>query len=602
MKQKTSSMSLKSVGKVISASDRRRIYRFAVARVAANLLDIVGLAGIALLATSFGAFASGGGPIAPLDIPLIGEIVINESAAVVVALLIAVTFLVKSGFSIWLNLKTALFVASLEAGFSKKLAGDYFSGGSEGEGGFEDSLSGFQNVATDSTLALSTFVNARIAAISESALLLAMAVTFILVNPIAAVAMFVYLLAVLWALARVVTSKIRSNGKNQLKGSEIALSTSRDLFGTRREARASGVLVSWVDQFGEGRRVSASSSAIIYTLNGLPRYVIETSLILGIFAFLAGIVVFSDLPSQAVTIGVFMAGGLRLVASLLPLQAAINSMIDGANRGSLALERLTKIQMRTKPQPDTAVLPDRDSALALELKGVGFAFDPSVPVVQDVSFSVEPGQKVALVGPSGAGKTTCFELSTGFRLPDSGELLLGGKAPRDVLDGGNGQIGIVPQRPHLVTGTVAENVTLSSPDQADLSRVSQVLQIAGLASFASSENLKQQVSPDAGQFSGGEIQRLGLARALYRKPGILFLDEATSALDAQTESEINDVLDSLRGEMTIVLIAHRLSTVKNADKIIYLDKGRVVAEGTFRELQKKVPDFEKAVKLMGLES
>ena len=602
MKQKTSSMSLKSVGKVISALDRRRIYRFAVARVAANLLDIVGLAGIALLATSFGAFAAGGGPIAPLHIPLIGEVVINESAAVVVALLIAATFLVKSGFSIWLNLKTALFVASLEAAFSKTLAEDYFSGGSEGEGGFEDSLSEFQNVATISTNALSIFVNARIAAISEGALLVAIALTFVLVNPIAAIAMFVYLIAVLWALGRVVTRKIRRNGENQLKGSEMALSMSRDLFGIRREARSAGVIHEWTDDFGKGRSLAASSWGIINTLNGLPRYVIETSLILGIFAFLAGIVVFSDLPSQAVTIGVFMAGGLRLVASLLPLQAAINSMIDGANRGSLALERLTRIHMQAKVQPDTAVLPNRASALPLRLKGVGFAFDPSVPVVQDVTFSVEPGQKVALVGPSGAGKTTCFELATGFRLPDSGELLLGTKAPRDVLDGGNGQIGIVPQRPHLVSGTISENVTLSSHDQADLGRVSQVLEIAGLASLAGSENLKKQVSPDAGQFSGGEIQRLGLARALYRKPGILFLDEATSALDAQTESEINDVLDSLRGKMTIVLIAHRLSTVKNADKIIYLDKGKVVAEGTFKELQKKVPDFEKAVKLMGLES
>jgi ABC-type multidrug transport system fused ATPase/permease subunit len=127
------------------------------------------------------------------------------------------------------------------------------------------------------------------------------------------------------------------------------------------------------------------------------------------------------------------------------------------------------------------------------------------------------------------------------------------------------------------------------------------LEISGLKSFATPEGLQMQVHPDSGQLSGGEIQRLGLARSLYRNPGILFLDEATSALDAETESEINKVLDELRGRMTIVLIAHRLSTVKNADKIIYLDSGRVIAEGTFAELQKKVPDFKNAVKLMGLE-
>jgi ATP-binding cassette subfamily C protein len=566
----------------------------------ANLLDIVGLAGIALLATSFGAFAAGSGSAAPLNLPVIGEVVVNETAAVVIALLVAGTFLLKSAFSIFLNLKTALFVASLEADFSKTLARDYFTGGSEGEQGFSDSLSEFQNISMSSTSALSSFINARIAAISEVALLVAMAGAFLIINPVAAAAMFLYLGAVLWALGRVVTSKIRSNGKNQLAGSEAALTSSRDLFGARREVRASGVLSPWIEKFAEGRAKSASSTGIIYTLNSLPRYVIETSLILGIFAFLAGIVVFSDLPAQAVTIGVFMAGGLRLVASLLPLQAAINSMIDGANRGKLALDRLKTISDRKSSEHFLDYSHD-GKALGLELTGVSFGFVQDRPVVHDISFSVAPGQKVALVGPSGAGKTTIFELATGFRLPQAGEIAVGGISPRELLENGNGIIGIVPQRPHLVSGTLAENVSLANAEQTDLAQAVSCLETSGLKSFATSEGLQMQVHPDSGQLSGGEIQRLGLARALYRNPGILFLDEATSALDAETESEINKVLDGLRGHMTIVLIAHRLSTVKNADKIIYLDSGRVIAEGTFAELQKKVPDFKNAVKLMGFE-
>jgi len=204
-------------------------------------------------------------------------------------------------------------------------------------------------------------------------------------------------------------------------GSKISLTSSRDLFGVRREVRASGVLYPWVSKFAAGRSQSASSGAIISALNGLPRYVIETSLILGIFAFLAGIVVFSDLPSQAVTIGVFMAGGLRVVASLLPLQAAINTMINGANQGKLALERLKIIHNRESSIQDIADYVYDGQALGLELKGVSFGFVSDKPVVHDISFSIAPGQKVALVGPSGAGKTTSFELATGFRLPQAGE-------------------------------------------------------------------------------------------------------------------------------------------------------------------------------------
>jgi ATP-binding cassette subfamily C protein len=601
MKANKGSMSLRAVGSVISKQAKFRIYRFAFARVAANLLDIIGLAGIALLATSSGAFATSGGSVAPLNIPVVGEVVINERAAVVISLAIAGTFLLKSAFSIFLNLKTALFVASLEADFSETLARDYFTGGSEGEQGFSDSLSEFQNVSILSTEALGRFINARIAVISESALLIAMTLVFTLVNPFATIAMFFYLSAVLLVLGRIVTGKIRRNGKLQLEGSEIALSSSRDLFGVRREARASNQLDSWIEIYTKGRAKSASSFGIIYTLSGLPRYVIETSLILGIFAFLAGIVVFSDLPSQALTLGVFMAGGLRVVASLIPLQAAINQMVDGANRGSLALERLTTISKR-----DGSLVVDVDKTvdafpLSLKVEGVSFSFVSGVQVVRELAFNVEPGQKVAIVGPSGAGKTTAFELATGFRLPDSGEIFLGGVSPRWLLENGQGAIGIVPQRPHLVSGTLAENVSLAPLQDTDFDAVADRLSLAGLSHFASKESMSMEVRPDSGQLSGGEIQRLGLARALYRNPGILFLDEATSALDAETESEINEVLDGLRGQMTVVLIAHRLSTVKNADKIIYMNNGVIVAEGTFKELQKKVPDFEKAVKLMGLD-
>jgi ATP-binding cassette subfamily C protein len=597
---KLNAMSLRSLGAVFPKPAARKIYLFAVARVLANLLDIIGLAGIALLATSFGAFASGNGTVAPLTLPIIGTWVITEIQAVFIALLIAATFVLKSGFSIWLNLRTSLFVASLEADLSRKLAADYFLGGSEGESGFGDSLSEFQNIATYSTAALSAFVNARISLIAESSLLVAMVASFLLINPVATIAMLVYLSAVLFALSRVVTQRIKRNGQNQLQGSEIALQSSRDLFGIRREARSSGVSSLWIDKFTKGRAQWSSSSAVIYTLSSLPRYVIETSLILGIFAFLAGIVVFSDLPSQAVTIGVFMAGGLRLVASLLPLQAAINSMIDGANRGQPALERLKVIASRPAETNKDQIEVTHGKPLGLKLDGVTFGFSKDLPVIQDISFDIEPGSKVAIVGPSGAGKTTCFEIATGFRLPNSGKALIDGQGPRLLLEYGQGAIGIVPQRPHLISGNLAENVSLASAAQTDHAKAAECLKLAGLHAYANPGALEMNVEPDAGQLSGGEIQRLGIARALYRDPGILFLDEATSALDAETEAQISKVLDSLRGKMTVVLIAHRLSTVMNSDKIIYLDKGRVVAEGTFSELQNKVPDFAKAVELMGI--
>jgi ATP-binding cassette subfamily C protein len=169
------------------------------------------------------------------------------------------------------------------------------------------------------------------------------------------------------------------------------------------------------------------------------------------------------------------------------------------------------------------------------------------------------------------------------------------------LFGAPGTFGIVTQRPHLVTGSLVENVSLVDDTSSDRSKVEQSLNRAGLSKFTSQPNWwEMQIKPDSGQLSGGEIQRLGLARALYRDPKILFLDEATSALDAETEAEITKVLQELKNEMTVILIAHRLSTVMGADKIIYLDSGRIVAEGTFQELKAKVPEFARAVELMDL--
>jgi ABC-type multidrug transport system fused ATPase/permease subunit len=594
-------LTFNSIGKILDKRTRRKLLGLAIARVAANLLDLVGLAGIALLATSFGSLASGSATRAPLNIPVIGEVLINEVQAVMIAAGVAIVFLLKSVFSIWLNLLTSITVAGLEGRFSKELAEDFFAAAKSGSDASPESVAEFQNRVLYSTAAISSFLNARLSFIAESSLLAAMIGVFILVNPIATVSMFAFMGTVLFVLNRMIGYRIVRNGQISMQGYETALQTSRDLFGVKREALSSGVTPNWLTKFAVGRSQAAQGGAVIYTLNSLPRYVVETSLILGIFAFIGGVVVFSDLPSQAVTIGVFMAGGLRLVASMLPLQAAFNAMQDGANRGGSAYQALMDRRAEAAQQPEHADLQVAGDP-EISFKDVGFTYPGSdAPVLANVSFEIQPLTKVAIVGPSGAGKSTIFDLATGFREPTSGSITVGDLNPRDILFGAPGTFGIVTQRPHLVTGSILENVSLIEDAATNKDKVKQSLVRAGLGHFTAPENwFELQIRPDSGQLSGGEIQRLGLARALYRDPKILFLDEATSALDAETEAEITKVLQSLKNEMTVVLIAHRLSTVMHADKIIYLDQGKIVAEGTFSELKSKVPDFAKAVELMDL--
>ena len=593
-------LTFRSIGQILDKKSRRKLLLLSIARIAANLLDLIGLAGIALLATSFGSLASGSAERAPLNLPVVGEVLINEVQAVLIAMLVAGVFLLKSVFSIWLNLLTSLTVAGFEGKFSRELAEDFFSPIQDTDIG-SDSVAEFQNRVMYSTSAISGFLNARMTFVAEGSLLVAMVAIFIAVNPIATISMGLFMGAVLFTLNKMIGFRIARNGQLQMKGYSTSLETSRDLFGVKREALSSGVTPNWLTKFSVGRTQAAQGAAFIYTLNSLPRYVVETSLVLGIFAFIGGVVIFSDLPSQAVTIGVFMAGGLRLIASLLPLQAAFNQMQDGSNRGQLAFNAL--VERRTRQATQVALgefeVPRNPN---VEFKDVRFRYSKSdVDVLGGISFRVEPLTKVAIVGPSGAGKSTVFDLATGFREPSIGSIKVGGINPRDILFGCPSTFGIVTQRPHLVTGSILENVSLVENSSTDRDKVQQSLVRAGLGKFTEPENwFELQIKPDSGQLSGGEIQRLGLARALYRDPKILFLDEATSALDAETEAEITEVLQSLKNEMTVILIAHRLSTVQHADKIIYLDKGKIIAEGTFAELKANVPDFAKAVELMDL--
>jgi len=290
------------------------------------------------------------------------------------------------------------------------------------------------------------------------------------------------------------------------------------------------------------------------------------------------------------------------MASIIPFQGAITGMRSGAATGQFAFEVLERIFHRPEEQqaPQKTVI---TSSPKLSFNKVSFSYgDTSEQVLKDISFEVEPNSKVAIVGPSGAGKSTIFDLAMGFLVPAKGDVLLGSNSTRETLINEPGSFAVVPQRPHLVSGTVLENVSLVSEQETDSDRVKEVLIRSGLEKLTVSENWEsQEIRPDSGQLSGGEIQRLSLARALYRNPKILFLDEATSALDAETELEITKVLEKLKGEMTVVLIAHRLSTVKKADKIIYLNNGEIVAEGTFKELKTQVKDFAKAIEIMGLE-
>jgi ABC-type bacteriocin/lantibiotic exporter with double-glycine peptidase domain len=225
------------------------------------------------------------------------------------------------------------------------------------------------------------------------------------------------------------------------------------------------------------------------------------------------------------------------------------------------------------------------------------------PAVNEVNLEITTGSVVAIVGSSGAGKTTLVDLILGVLAPSSGEVSISGMPPIEAVRNWPGALSYVPQDVVITNTTISGNVTMGYPDdESHVDLIKKALDIAQLSEFVSTlkNGIETKVGDRGTSISGGQRQRLGIARALFTLPRLLILDEATSALDGATEASISESIQALRGNTTVVMIAHRMSTVREVDRVIYMDKGRVAAVGTFDEVRKQIPDFDQQAKLMGL--
>ncbi|MCB0794564.1 MAG: ABC transporter ATP-binding protein [Flavobacteriales bacterium] len=254
-----------------------------------------------------------------------------------------------------------------------------------------------------------------------------------------------------------------------------------------------------------------------------------------------------------------------------------------------ATERLLDIQ-NAVPEPldkgDPSVVTRVSGAIRFDHVGMYYPSRPDVEVLRDVSFSIRPGERVALVGPSGSGKSTIASLVLRFYIPQRGSILVDDRPVQEIpLSAWRGQVGLVPQEVLLFGGTIRENIAYGRPG-ADMAAVESAAKKANAHEFIMSfpEGYDTVVGERGVQLSGGQRQRVAIARALLKDPAILILDEATSALDTASEQVVQNALDRLMEGRTSLVIAHRLSTVRNADRILVLDRGIILENGTHEEL------------------
>ena len=578
-------------------------------RVFVNFLDIAGVAAVGLLGA-----AGASGFLGNSEASFFGISINIRTPGVLLGVMGAVAgfFLLKAALSVLLIRTTAFFLANIEIKNATEIAQFLFTGGlSELR---QYSKSEVQFAVTGSTnVTFSGVLGSAGMLVTESALLLFMFGLFVFVDPFAAVVITLYFLMVIGIFQLLSSARIQQSGKDFAEGSMDVTQVSLDMFEAFKEISVLMKQFFFLDRFTTARRTYAYGDAQMRFLMAIPRYFVETALAVGALAFVAWQLSRGEVSDGLVTAGVFLAGGVRMMAALLPLQNAVLALKNQVEQAKISQEILQK--SRTSKESISAVLEsskdsmgayrESNKGVRVELSGVTFTHPGSdKPAVRNVSFSIEPGSSVAMVGPSGAGKTTLADLILGLNSPQQGVVTVDGVSARQLRESRPGLMAYVPQRPGLVSGTLVENIALGLPkDAIEHARVESALQKARLEEFVSElpDGVHTRLGKNVDSLSGGQTQRLGLARALYTNPKLIVLDEATSALDAEAEASISESIRNIGEDTTVIVIAHRLSTVQRADAVHVIDNGELVASGTFKHLRKTVPMIQEYVRLMSFD-
>jgi len=378
-----------------------------------------------------------------------------------------------------------------------------------------------------------------------------------------------------------------------------ALNSYRDLFVRNRRSYYSS-------EISKLRFSLANNSAELSFIPNLSKYLIEITMVFGAILICGIQFILKDSAHAITTLSVFLAAASRIAPAILRIQSAligIKSSIGTANKAiSISAEFKDNSIHTDMVMPLSINHEGFDPKLVLD--NVSFRYPGSLnQTVSNITLEIEPGEVVAFVGPSGAGKSTVIDLALGILKPDQGNVTISGIAPLSAIKKWPGAISYVSQDIQVINDSIKGNIAMGFPENEQIDNfVVEALKIAQLDSLVLQRNsdLNAKVGESGSKLSGGQRQRIGIARALYLKPKLIVLDEATSSLDGKTESDLSNAILSLKGDYTVLLIAHRLSTVMKADKIIYMEDGKILAKGKFEEIRRKIPNFDSQASFMGI--
>ena len=445
--------------------------------------------------------------------------------------------------------------------------------------------------------------------LADAMLLLILFTGLIFVDLVSTIATLIFFIGVGIALHKLLNVRVRLLSEQTVSNTIQLNSRILEIVTAYRELVVRDRREYYLSEISKVRLEGAKLESELGFVPNISKYAIDISLVLGSLMIAGLQFAVNDARHAVGSLLIFLVAAMRIGPAVLRLQQSILTMKNGTAtaRPTLVLlsqESTSAIETQNKLEISGFDINHRGFTPKVEITELTFAYAKDSPwTLSDINLSIEPSTMVAIVGPSGAGKTTLVDLILGIFPPDKGKVEISNQAPHESFRSHPGAVAYVPQEVFISNGTVKENVCLGfNAEEISEEVIWDAIRSASLETFVKSLDLG--INTPVGEFgsrlSGGQRQRLGIARALLTKPSLLVLDEATSSLDSLSESEISQSINKIRGEVTVIVIAHRLSTVRDADQVIYIEKGRILAQGSFDEVQRSIPSFATQVKLAGL--
>lgn len=430
-------------------------------------------------------------------------------------------------------------------------------------------------------------------------------VFLLLAMPVPTLVALAYFGVTVFVLNRTLGERNRIAGRDAMDASFWTSKTIIDSMGGFREIRMHDAAAMFLARFDRHNKRLADASRRAGLLASIPKQVLELITISGLAVLLISITLVNDHPEELMPqLTLFVAVAIRMMPTIVGLLATVGTINLGREGLRITLEVLAQDIKEADKEAATAAAPS--ALLPVAVTDVSFRYpDASKNVLDAVSLAIPPGTSLALVGASGSGKTTLVDIMLGLLPPTRGTVSYGGTPIAEIGAAWRSVVSYVPQDVFILDDTLAANVALGiEDDRIDESLVLAALMQAQLSDLLAElpDGIHTPIGERGSRLSGGQRQRLGIARALYRQPKIIFLDEATSALDNLTEAQITRTIADLHGSVTTVVVAHRLSTVRHVDMLLFLEQGRVAASGTFEEVKRASPAFARLVELGRLDT